>query len=148
MSNLNNNKINLILDDKKGNINLISTEKLPNNINVDLNQQNSISNYSINDTDKIKNNMISNDLLNTKNEEDLNLSNMNIEQTKKFIQNADALFPDEENENQSQINNNNTSNNISINNINLNNSKIQDTSFISINEEKELRMLIIYSEIP
>lgn len=92
--------------------------------------------------------MISNDLLNTKNEEDLNLSNMNIEQTKKFIQNADALFPDEENENQSQINNNNTSNNISINNINLNNSKIQDTSFISINEEKELRMLIIYSEIP
>ena len=138
MSNLNNNKINLILDDKKGNINLISTEKLPNNNNADLNQQNSISNYSINDTDKIKNNMISNDLLNTKNEEDLNLSNMNIEQTKKFIQNADALFPDEENENQSQINNNNTSNNISINNINLNNSKIQDTSFISINEEKRI----------
>ena len=138
MSNLNNNKINLILDDKKGNINLISTEKLPNNNNVDLNQQNSILNYSINDTDKIKNNMISNDLLNTKNEEDLNLSNMNIEQTKKFIQNADALFPDEENENQSQINNNNTSNNISINNINLNNSKIQDTSFISINEEKRI----------
>ena len=138
MSNLNNNKINLIFDDKKGNINLISTEKLPNNNNIELNQQNSISNYSINDTDKIKNNIISNDLLNTKNEEDLNLSNMNIEQTKKFIQNADELFPDEENENQSQINNNNTSNNISINNINLNNSKIQDTSFISINEEKRI----------
>ena len=137
MSNLNNN-INLILDDKKGNINLISTEKLPNNNNIEFNQQNDFSNFSINDNDKKKNNIISNDLLNTKNEDDLNLSNMNIEQTKKFIENADVLFPDEENESKSQIVNNNISNNNSINNINLNNSKIQDISVITINEEKRI----------
>ena len=48
MTNLNNNNLNLILDDKKGNINLILTV-----------------NYSINGNDKVKNNiLLIRDLLN------------------------------------------------------------------------------------
>ena len=142
MSNQNNQNRNinrnLVLEDKKDNINLISMEKSPNamnNINLNQGNNNLKINYNINNNNNIKNNSISNDLLNSRNDEELNLSNINIEKTQKFIQNADFLFPDEESI--SQYNNLKNSKN---SNINLSNSNEQDFSKdgISINDEKRI----------
>ena len=88
-------KLNLVLDDKKDNINLISIEKSPNRnnkINYDLENKNfsNKNNYPKKEKD------FSNDLLNTKNDDEMNLSNINIEKTQKFINNADILFTEEE----------------------------------------------------
>ena len=142
MSNQNNQNRNinrnLVLEDKKDNINLISMEKSPNamnNINLNQGNNNLKINYNINNNNNIKNNSISNDLLNSRNDEELNLSNINIEKTQKFIQNADFLFPDEESI--SQYNNLKNSKN---SNINLSNSNEPDFSKdgISINDEKRI----------
>ena len=129
MSNKNyqNKNQNLFLDNKKVNINLISNEKNQNNIeNLNKNNQN--------------NNIFSNDLINTKNEDDLNLSNINIEKTQKFLQNADFLFPEDEDENQNEGQNNNNYINNKNKSRNLNNSieSYSSKDVININEEKRI----------
>ena len=66
-------KQNLVIDDKKDNLNLISVEKSPNyNINI---KQNNISNNRNNNIPK------KNDLLDRKSEDDLSISTINIERT-------------------------------------------------------------------
>lgn len=114
--------------------NLISMEKLSNemdNANVSQQNNNIISNINNNYQN---NNLFPNDLLKSQND-DLNLSNINIEQTQKFVQNADFLFPEEESVNQ----NNESNKNI---NLNINNSNDKDISkddvSQSISEEKRI----------
>ena len=116
------------------NDNLISMEKLSNEMeNINYNQQNNNINPNINNNYQ-NNNLYPNDLLKSQNE-DLNLSNINIEQTQKFVQNADFLFPEEESVNQ----NNDSNKNI---NFNINNSNEKDLSkdevSQSISEEKRI----------
>jgi hypothetical protein len=120
---------NLGLDGK--NENLISMEKLSNEMdNINYNQQNN----NINSNNIQNNNLFPNDLLKSQNE-DLNLSNINIEQTQKFVQNADFLFPEEESVNQ----NNDSNKDI---HLHINNSNEKDLSkdevSQSISEEKRI----------
>ena len=134
-------KLNLVLDDKKDNINLISIEKSPNRnnkINYDLENKNfsNKNNYPKKEKD------FSNDLLNTKNDDEMNLSNINIEKTQKFINNADILFTEEE-EKEDEFNNNDINNNkINNRNINTNNLPSKDISreSISIDESKRIEL--------
>ena len=124
--NINNN---LGLDGK--NENLISMEKLSNEMdNINYNQQNN----NINSNNIQNNNLFPNDLLKSQNE-DLNLSNINIEQTQKFVQNADFLFPEEE-----SVNQNNDSNKDIHLHINNSNEKdlSKDEASQSISEEKRI----------
>ena len=144
-----NKKLNLVFDDKKDNFNLISMEKSPNkDIKIDFQPQNInlISKNNINPKDKL----VSNDLLNTKNEDDLNLSNMNIEKTQKFIHNADILFTEEDEEKEDNKENefndfNKKDNSINLNNNNEINNNIQindlkDSMSISIDESKRIEL--------
>ena len=144
-----NKKLNLVFDDKKDNFNLISMEKSPNkDIKIDFQPKNInlISKNNINPKDKL----VSNDLLNTKNEDDLNLSNMNIEKTQKFIHNADILFTEEDEEKEDNKENefndfNKKDNSININNNNEINKNIQindlkDSMSISIDESKRIEL--------
>ena len=120
------------------NDNLISMEKLSNEMdNTNYNQQNNNINSNINNNNYQNNNLFPNDLLKSQNE-DLNLSNINIEQTQKFEQNADFLFPEEDSVNQ----NNDFNNNI---NLNINNTNEKDISkgevSQSISEEKRIEFV-------
>ena len=148
MSNKSKN-LNLVHDDKKPNINLISIEKSPNknlqiNYNTKNNNFNAFNNKRLIPKIPKKDNLLSNDLLNSKNEDELNYSNINIEKTQKFINNADILFTEEdenenENEKENENNNNIINNQNNSRNININNSISKDLSnSISINEEKRI----------
>ena len=122
-------KLNLVLDDKKNNINLISVEKSPNkNININFSQQNNNSSNINNSIQK------KNDLLDIKNEEDLSISNINIEHTQRLYQNADFLFTDEDEKEDVK------KDSLLVNMNNSNKLRDQDISRdgISINEEKRI----------
>ena len=126
-----NKKLNLVYD-KNDNINLISMEKSPNKntkINFKLHNNNLINK---NNTNNEKDNFFSNDLLNKNNQDELNLSNINIEKTQKFIQNANILFTEEDEDKGDgkvyEYNNNfyKKDNNMDINNSINNNLKLND----------------------
>ena len=92
-----------------------------------------------------KDKIFTNDLLNTKNEDELNLSNINIEKTQKFIHNADILFTEEEEkeeEKENEFNNYYNNNNIKQRNLNKLPSKdlSKDTFSVSIDESKRIEL--------
>ena len=133
MKNPSRNINSLGLDGK--NENLISIEKLSNEMdNINYNQQNNNINSNININNYQNNNLFPNDLLKSQNEE-LNLSNINIDQTQKFVQNADFLFPEEESVNQNNDSNKNI--NLNINNLNEKDISKDDVSQ-SISEDKRI----------
>ena len=141
-----NKKLNLVLDDKKDNFNLISIEKSPKkDININYARKNNNINNKNNTIPKDKNKIFTNDLLNTKNEDELNLSNINIEKTQKFIHNADILFTEEEEkedekENENEYNNYYSSSKIKQRNLKKFPSKdlSRDSISISIDENKRV----------
>ena len=120
-----NNNLIIPFNNNINNINLISLDKSPNQkLNIIINQENNNPNNL-----NIK---PSNDLLKSKNEEGSNLSNINIDQEQKFIENADFLFGDSDNEKE------NIKQNPYSNYNNNNHSEISDDS--SINEEKRIEI--------
>ena len=139
-----NKKLNLVIDDKKENFNLISMEKSPKkdkNINYTKNNINFNNKNNTIPKDKI----FTNDLLNTKNEDELNLSNINIEKTQKFIHNADILFTEEEEKEDEKENESNDYYNTSkIKQTNKNNLPSLDLSknniSMSIDESKRIEL--------
>ena len=137
-----NKKLSLVIDDKKDNFNLISMEKSPKK---DININFSKKNINFNNINNIipKDKIITNDLLNIKNEDEL--SNIDIEKTQKFIYNADILFiEEEEKEEEKEKEFNNFDNNSKIKQRNLNKMSSKDLSkeniSISIDESKRIEL--------
>ena len=125
-------KQNLVLDDKKVNYNLISIEKSPNysnDNNINYAQRNNNNSNNINNNPKKKN-----DLLDIKNEDDLSISTINIEQTQKFQRNAEILFTDEDEKEEDKKENCYEN----MNNENKSNEQDISNEGISINEEKRI----------
>ena len=141
-----NKKLELVYNDKNNNNNnLISMEKSPNKNTKNNFKPHNNNLISKNNILNQKDNFFSNDLLNKKNQDELNLSNINIEKTQKFIQNADILFTEEnEDKEDGKVNeyNNNfiKKDNNSINNNLKLNDDLKDSISISIDEDKRIEL--------